>query len=50
MNYKHEYMTPEFSDMLNEVIVWYHETVCEEYHIIKVIEQCADEMTEQIID
>lgn len=49
-HYRHEYMTPEFSDMLNILIALDTNSIYEEYHVVKAIECCARELTKEIYE
>ena len=50
MQYKHEYITSELSDMLNMILSYPTDSIYEEYHIIKAIEKCSKSLTPVIMD
>ena len=50
MSYKNEGATKDFTEFLNPFIVATTNTIYEEYHVIKNIERCADELAIFLID
>lgn len=50
MQYKHEYITSELSEILNTFLSYRTDSIFEEYHIIKAIDKCSKSLTPVIID
>lgn len=46
--YQHEYETTQLNSLLEDIIVWFDDTLYEEYHVIKAIEECANDIAQQI--
>ena len=50
MQYKHEYITQELTEMLNDFLSYPTDSIYEEYHIIKAIEKCSKSLTPVIMN